>query len=181
MLLVGYSIAGNVAIAYSYKTGIASNCQRHIVGCCRYDASLTVDSRDANMLKVGAVGLPLVVVCLHFQGNSRTCSLYSLASDHLTICADYRFDIAWLVFYIFPDDDISMLCVVLGISLTSETLPVDDEFHFVGIGIGIYFQMFALTTVPMVAGLVVIETDTIPFGGVGRMVNDSQQYQRFVG
>ncbi len=180
MILHVEFFAVDVTVGDCHDAGIALHTELELVLCHWYAASLAIDSLDADVHQVGAVGFPGVVLGSGAEFHGLACSLYLVTGHFLAPVIGDGEQFAVGILDAVPFDLVAQFRIVLGIQLAAEFLPVEDELHLIGIGIGDETQYFTRLTTPMVAHAVVACLYTIPHDVVLR-VDDSDMHQRLFG
>ena len=136
MLLHVEFLAVDISIGDRHDAGIALHTEMEFVLCHRYTVPLAIDSLDANMHQVGAVGFPGVVLGSGAEFHGLACSLYLVTGHFLAPVIGDGEQFAVGILDAVPFDLVAQLRIVLGILLAAEFLSVEDELHLVDIGIG---------------------------------------------
>ena len=128
-------IAVDVTVGDCHDTGIAIDGEAEFVLCHRHTTALTVDGLDAEVHQVGAVGCPFRIFWCDFQADGLARSLYAMTGDGFAGVIGDGFKTALCIRDAFPVYLIALLGVGLRVRLATETLAIEHELHFVGIGV----------------------------------------------
>ena len=103
--------AAYVAVGYRNNLGVALHTERQLVGAAEHPTSLGVNGIDAQVLQVGAVGLPRVVVVLHLQSHRRSRRFKGMTRYRPTLSVCYSLYLALFIGYVVPAYLVALLCV----------------------------------------------------------------------
>ena len=132
------------------------------------------------MLQILTVSTPLRIVGVSRQTNSLTRRLNPMAGHHLIIIVGNGLQHAWLVGNTVPAYLVAHLRVFRFVLFLAQTPAIQQQFHFIAIGIGNQRQLLPLNTVPMVAHTVVARLHAVPHL-VSLTVNHRDMRHRLVG
>lgn len=136
MVANGQFVGGDVSIRDTYDAGITFDGESDLALAGLYASPFLVNSDDADMLEVDAVGFPPIIVSLSSQALRFTCGLYLMTRHDFSAIIGEGFQSARLVDDAVPTYLVALLGVGNEVLLPAEALAVEPQFYLIGVGEG---------------------------------------------